>query len=749
MIAASKEFKEKLKNGANLVNYADITLSDGQVLHLTYKDFMIGGCQIEDKTTDGNFGIGYVIGKTLSIKLENKDGRFSGYDFYQSIIHIYVAMMLEDGTIEKIKKGVFYTVVPETPGDIIDISAVDGMYLLDKDYSYSSTTYPATLQTIISNACIDCGIPIGFRQFDNMNYVVNDKPESVTYRQIFSYACQIAGYNAHIDTNGYMQLIWYNSDILDRYNYNGGNFKKYKHETVIDGGNFTDYSKNTIISAGNFIDKIPEHIFRIKSLNISTDDVYITGVKVIGDDKKEVLFGEEGYVIEVSGNPFANQKEHEVANYLGARIVGMSLRPFSAKIIGNPLYEPFEVVRVSDRKGNVYNSVINSVSYKIGGYTQVSCEAEDPVRNGSRYMSPSAQAVVESRRDIKKQITNYDKAVQNMNQLAANSMGLYRETEQQDSGGDIYYQSNRPITVDSNGKCHFESGSVVYKSASDGFFVSVNGGESYTSGFDSNGNAVFNVLAAIGITFDWAHGGTLTLGGSGNGNGRLNIMNASGSLIGYIDNTGVHFNQGVFSGSLSAAKGTFNGIVSAGRVVGSQIEGSLIKTYDADGLNGIEIEAGKQRFYYEGNLFGYMEPQSDVIINESNGSIVEIPYLYFSCPILYKEVSGLSDERKKNISKWNDKYDDFLMDLVPVEFSWKEGKDKRINTGFGAQTVKKLLKKHGLINNALVSGRDETEYSIAYSNLHAIEINSIQKNREMIQELKELIFELKNIIGSN
>lgn len=364
-------------------------------------------------------------------------------------------------------------------------------------------------------------------------------------------------------------------------------------------------------------------------------------------------------------------------------------------------------------------------------------------------MSPSAQAVAESRRDIKKQITNYDNAVQNMNQLAANSMGLYRETEQQDSGGDIYYQSNRPITVDSNGKCHFESGSVVYKSASDGFFVSVNGGESYTSGFDSNGNAVFNVLAAIGITFDWAHGGTLTLGGSGNGNGRLNIMNASGSLIGYIDNTGVHFNQGVFSGSLSAAKGTFNGIVSAGRVVGSQIEGSLIKTYDADGLNGIEIEAGKQRFYYEGNLFGYMEPQSDIIINESTGSTVEIPYLYFSCPILYKEVSGLSDERKKNISKWNDKYDDFLMDLVPIEFSWKEGKDKRINTGFGAQTVKKLLKKHGLINNALVSGRDETEYSIAYSNLHAIEINSIQKNREMIQELKELIFELKNIVSSN
>ena len=43
MINASKQFKEKLKKGANVVNYADLTLSDGTVLHLEPKDFMIGG----------------------------------------------------------------------------------------------------------------------------------------------------------------------------------------------------------------------------------------------------------------------------------------------------------------------------------------------------------------------------------------------------------------------------------------------------------------------------------------------------------------------------------------------------------------------------------------------------------------------------------------------------------------------------------------------------------------------------------
>lgn len=538
MISASKEFKEKLKSGANLVNYADITLSDGTVLNLTYKDFMIGGCQIEDKTTDGKFGVGFAVGKTLSIRLENKDERFSQYDFYKSIINLYVAMQLDDGSIEKIRKGVFYTVVPETPGDIIEISAVDGMYQLDKDYSTSATAYPATLQKIISDACLDCGIAIGFKQFDNMNFTVYEKPEKATYRQVVSYACQIAGYNAHIDNNGYMQLVWYDSALLEQYNYVGGDFRTYPHDTVIDGGNFTDYSTDTIISGGNFTDGIPEHIFRIKSLNVSTDDVQITGVRVIGEDKKEALFGEEGYVIEVSGNPFSNLKEQDVADYLGKRIVGIVFRPFSASILGNPLYEPFEVVRVSDRKGNVYNSVINSVSYKIGGYTQVACLAEDPVRNGSRYVSPAAQAVVEARRNTEKQLTTYDKAVQNMNQIAMNAMGYHTTYEDQPDGSRITYLHDKPTLEESR---------TIYKQTIDGFFISTDGGKSYTAGFDKNGNAVVNILYAIGIVADWIRGGTLTLGGNNNVHGNMTVMDESGNAIVKIDKDGIYIHDSVLN----------------------------------------------------------------------------------------------------------------------------------------------------------------------------------------------------------
>lgn len=537
MISASKEFKEKLKNGAKLANYADITLSDGTVLHLEPEDFMIGGCQIEDKTTDGKFGVGFVIGKTLSIMLENNDERFSLYDFYMSVITIYVAMLLDDGTIEKIRKGVYYATVPETGGDVISIAAVDGVFRLDRPYA-ASTAYPATLQSIVSDICLDCNIPVGFQQFDNMLFTVKERPENATYRQVLSYACQVSGYNARIDNDGYMQLIWYKTNLVDGYNnYDGGGFKHYHNQTILDGGDFTNYGTGESISGALFTDEFPEHVFQFKSLNVHTDDVIITGVRVSGEDKVTVIFGEEGYLIDLKSNPFVNGQENAVANYLGARLTGMTFRPFSGQILGNPLYEPYDACMISDVKGNVYYSYINSVSYKIGGYTQIACQAEDPIRNGSQYVSPAAQAVVEARRNVEKQISTYDKAVQNMNQLAANSLGFHTTYEDQPDGSRITYIHDKPT---------LEESKIIYKQTIDGFFISTDGGQSYTAGFDKNGNAVLNILYAVGIVCDWIRGGILTLGGDNNINGLLQVLDSSRKLIGKWDKNGISLNDGNF-----------------------------------------------------------------------------------------------------------------------------------------------------------------------------------------------------------
>lgn len=65
------------------------------------------------------------------------------------------------------------------------------------------------------------------------------------------------------------------------------------------------------------------------------------------------------------------------------------------------------------------------------------------------------------------------------------------------------------------------------------------------------------------ISFNAALGGELTLGGANNGNGKLVIRDSAGNQVGYIDNTGVNFTKGTFSGSLNSADGTFTGELSA------------------------------------------------------------------------------------------------------------------------------------------------------------------------------------------
>lgn len=537
MIKASNEFKNKIKQGCKVVNYADIVLKDGTKLFLEPADFTADGFTMTDKTSDGKFGVGFAIGKTINLTIANHTEKFSMYDFYQSIIYMYVAVTLDDGTVLKERKGKYYVISPSTPGEVIVLSGVDSMHLFDKPYN-PNISYPATLQTILLDCCYDCGVMIGFGRFDMYNFTVNTKPENVTYRQVVSYVAQIAGYNARISNDDYLELVWYDTSFVNTSILDGGNFLFYENADNADGGNFIDYSSGDDIDGGLFTDPSPENITKISSLSVGTDDILITGVMVKNGDTEEKI-GEKGYVISVEDNPLTEGAEREIAEHLASKLISLNFRKFDCETTNNPLYEPFDTCYTYDRKGNAYFSLINSIDYSINGFTRISCLADDPVRNESSYISESAKAIVEARRNTQKQLTTYDKAVQNMNLLAANSMGLYRESELSTNGSVVYFMSNRPITKDENGICIFETKSVVYKMTGDGFFVSRNGGKTFVTGFDSYGNAVVNVLSAIGITFDWARGGTLSLGGDGDVNGILTLLDSNKNVITRMDNDGL------------------------------------------------------------------------------------------------------------------------------------------------------------------------------------------------------------------
>ena len=52
-------------------------------------------------------------------------------------------------------------------------------------------------------------------------------------------------------------------------------------------------------------------------------------------------------------------------------------------------------------------------------------------------------------------------------------------------------------------------------------------------------------MSAIGINFDWAHGGTLTLGGEDNTNGKQYVKDANGKILITLDNKGITLADGV------------------------------------------------------------------------------------------------------------------------------------------------------------------------------------------------------------
>ena len=559
MINASQEFKKLINLGANIVNYADVTLRDGTVLNLTPEDFILGGFSMVDEMTDGKFGVGFAIGKTINVTIANHTNKFSNYDFYKSIIYMYVAIHTEDGRILKERKGKYYVINPTSPGEVIKLSGVDSMYLLDKPYN-AKTAYPATLQTILSDCCIDCGINIGFGQFDKYNFVVSNKPEDATYRDVVSYVAQIAGYNARISNNDALELIWYDTTFMGMDVLDGGSLYSYAESDTYDGGDFSNYEATILFDGGNFTDASPENVTKVKSLSVSTDEIIITGIIVENENTRKSK-GTEDYVIKVKDNPLTIGKEDEILSHLYNKLVGYEFRALNCQTTNNPLFEPFDACYVYDRKGNFYFTLINSVKYKIGGFTTISCKAEDPVRNESSYTSDAAKALVQAKRNTEMQLSNYDKAVQNMNMLAANAMGLYRDSEILEDNSVIYYESNRPITKNENGKCEFALDSVVYKRTGDGFFVSQDGGLSFVNGLDSQGNAILNVLSAIGITFDWARGGTLSLGGDNNVDGELVVKNTSGDIIGRFNKDGLWASNGYFKGTVEADSGYFKGTI--------------------------------------------------------------------------------------------------------------------------------------------------------------------------------------------
>lgn len=141
----------------------------------------------------------------------------------------------------------------------------------------------------------------------------------------------------------------------------------------------------------------------------------------------------------------------------------------------------------------------SSVNVKDGERVMVVVGGHEAVVTGNM-SSPAARLgdVDDAKKEISDAVDQsldaYDVKLAQMNELAANTLGFYYTEEKTEDGSIIAYRHDRPNLSESK---------IIYKTGVEGFFLSVDGGQTWKAGFDSNGDAVLNILYAIGIQSKW------------------------------------------------------------------------------------------------------------------------------------------------------------------------------------------------------------------------------------------------------
>lgn len=545
MYPASKEFREKIYSGSKLFARAEITLADNTKLTFEKDDFAMGanGFSVnKSSSSTSSFDVGGVFAGQLNIKLINYDGQLDNYDFDGAQIKAEVGLSKNDGTNEFVRFGTFYVDTQDFSGGIVSLTAFDKIGYMNEKYSGRKS---GRASEFIYDICGKYGVIPNFSEMNNSNSEIElaDSDLGYTDRDIISYILQITGNYGFIDDLGNFVARWYDLSALQAMNIINAKTFSDKAEDIIEAGNFADMSSiREVIDAGTF-DEGRENIAIVNTIfssKIDIGDVIITGIRVIDDDNNEYLAGEEGYCLTIQNNPFVTSSNAQnIAQTVYSVAGGTVFRPVNLSVLNNPLYQVGDVALV-ETDSNIYSTILTNINYSVGRFTEISCGTESPGKNNGIAYSQETRAYIKSKKEMARALSDYDIMVKHMNELIVNSLGFHEIREEQEDGSVIIYLANKPTLSES-------IGGIVWRIALNVFSVTTNYQGSSTqwqSGFDSSGNAVVNILSAIGITFDWARGGTIALGGENNSNGVLEAKDSNGKTKVKIDKNGITLANG-------------------------------------------------------------------------------------------------------------------------------------------------------------------------------------------------------------
>ena len=658
MIPFSPKYKEKLsKDQRDYRLSVKITPVNGTQFELTNEHLWANTFKIEDATSQGGkFTIGAAVTSKFSVTINNISGDYDDIDFYNAVVVPTIGLNTGD-SVEAFVLGYYRVNEAKYNGSTISISCLDRLADLDVSCETMNLVFPATLTQIVNKCCSDCGITADTTTYPPIfaSYTVQDKPDlkSTTYADLISMAAQIGCSFAKMDRSGKLMFSWYAlGDAIEIIGgYDGGTFKydgktydPNKDEAELDGGTFRydgkaeDPNKDeSNVDGGTFSRDVPGdyrprstvHIISgIKSLDVSTDEVQVTGVKVTeefeekgpdagGSEIKKTTYtagdvsSSDRYVVDISGNKFIQHHEfstgvmqgQKVANDIYSALRYYPFRPFKASILNDASIEAGDVCVIMDRKNHSYAAFISNRSFTVGQYENISCDAESPMtKAATRYTQlmkalTAAEAEAEARLEQLKVlqesvVAQIEADRQAFNILVAGSLGGHTSTRTDAQGGTIYYFHDQPA---------LENSTKVWKMTSNTFSATDNYQGDQTDwkmGMDVSGNALLHNLSA-----DWINAGTISADRIGAGSITAAKIAANAITSDKINAGAVNADKiaanAVTAGKIAANAVTADkinaGAVSADKIAANAVTAAKIASnaVTADKINAGAITAGK------------------------------------------------------------------------------------------------------------------------------------------------------------
>lgn len=485
---------------------AELIISGTQSTITVRDDHIIQGSLSVDRYggSGDTIEIGSTIAAELEFTLDNSTGTYDNFIFEGAEIELRLLIYRTASAVYQFTSG--YFTVDDQPRKLqnIKIKALDRMMRFDRLYD-SNLSYPATLKNILLNACTNCNItlttPSSTIDARLKGYTVATKPtgDTLTYRQIVQWICELTGACAFIGHRGYLILTWYDISAPEQFTSSG-------------------------YTAFGYINPADRYISG--NSDVQENDVVITGVRIIGndDDNTEYLYGSTAYALNIEGNLLAQDNLSTLVNSLGSRITGFHYRPYSCTTKSFPHLFPFDGVTYVDKYGNSHQSIVTNHTYRLNGGSILSGKGKTATQNGYATASPltkAQQAILEKTAKLNaNKLTTLQQAQLDLNASIAGGMGLYTTTITADGVSKTYNHDGTTLAGSSYIFTHNSRGFAWTNNWNNGYPV-------WNYGFTADGNAVLNTLAAYKISANLIYAGTIS---SVSGNSWLNLDNGTFSF---------------------------------------------------------------------------------------------------------------------------------------------------------------------------------------------------------------------------